>query len=336
MRFWLTGFALLLLLPVHAHAQIPYNDQPAPPFVIQGNRWPSNTITFAFGNQTNDVPETGPFGTPAEYQAVRQAFTAWSNASGVRFFEIPTLADADIIVRWEFGNHGDGFPFDNVNGVLAHAFFPPPNSGPLAGDIHFDDAENYTLNLRADSAQPLDLQTVAVHEIGHSLGLDHSNVLGAVMEPIYMGSRRALSQDDINGVRQIYGTNPGPVCDEKPIFQYFNGTDHFYTTTYALGFLGYGLQTKQGALCQTQVAGSVPFFQYFNGTDHFYTTTFAPGGFFGYQLEQQVGFVFPTQQAGTVPLFLFFNGVDHLYTVRNPPGGFPGYTFESIAGFVVP
>jgi hypothetical protein len=118
-----------------------------------------------------------------------------------------------------------------VNGVLAHAFFPPPNSGPLAGDIHFDDAKMFTLDLRpGSSAQPLDLATVAAHEIGHALGLDHSQVNSAVMAPIYVGSRRALTQDDIDGVRGIYGINPGPVCDERQVFQYFNGTDHFYTT----------------------------------------------------------------------------------------------------------
>ena len=103
------------------------------------------------------------------------------------------------------GNHGDGFPFDGVNGVLAHAFFPPPNGGTFSGDIHFDDDETWTMNMQATWAKPIDLVTVAAHEIGHALGLGHSNVTCALMNPFYTGSHRYLSQDDIDGIQSIYG-----------------------------------------------------------------------------------------------------------------------------------
>ena len=33
--------------------------------------------------------------------------------------------------------------FDGASKVLAHAYFPPPNGGTLAGDTHFDYAENW-------------------------------------------------------------------------------------------------------------------------------------------------------------------------------------------------
>lgn len=49
-----------------------------------------------------------------------------------------------------------------------------------------------------------DTQTVWLHEFGHGLGLAHSNVDGAVMEPYYEGARRALHQDDINGLTSLY------------------------------------------------------------------------------------------------------------------------------------
>jgi len=48
---------------------------------------------------------------------------------------------------------------------------------------------------------------VAVHELGHSLGLAHSDVREAVMAPFYTGYNPSfkLHQDDINGIRHIYG-----------------------------------------------------------------------------------------------------------------------------------
>jgi hypothetical protein len=60
------------------------------------------------------------------------------------------------------------------------------------------------------SGQPMDLVTVAAHEIGHALGLGHSNVACALMNPFYNGSHRYLAQDDIDGIRAIYG-NRSPI-----------------------------------------------------------------------------------------------------------------------------
>jgi hypothetical protein len=54
----------------------------------------------------------------------------------------------------------------------------------------------------------LDLQGVACHEVGHAIGMGHTNVLGATMYPSVSGSgvsERSIAADDINGVRAAYG-----------------------------------------------------------------------------------------------------------------------------------
>ncbi|HKQ54053.1 MAG TPA: matrixin family metalloprotease [Pyrinomonadaceae bacterium] len=106
---------------------------------------------------------------------------------------------------------------------MAHAFFPPPNGGSLAGDAHFDEDETWTLSIRTDASQPMDLVTVAAHEIGHSLGLAHSQVPGALMYPFYSGSHRFLDQDDINGIRSIYPANSPRVATQSSTLQ--SGSD---------------------------------------------------------------------------------------------------------------
>ncbi len=48
---------------------------------------------------------------------------------------------------------------------------------------------------------------VAAHEFGHSLGLSHSNVRGALMFPTYSFTDPnifSLSDDDITAIRSLY------------------------------------------------------------------------------------------------------------------------------------
>ena len=85
------------------------------------------------------------------------------------------------------------------------------SSGQNTGDLHFDADENWTLK----SYTGVNLLQTAVHELGHSLGLDHSRVRGSIMFPSYGGYQPNLKlhEDDIRGVQALYGppieTEPG-------------------------------------------------------------------------------------------------------------------------------
>jgi peptidoglycan hydrolase-like protein with peptidoglycan-binding domain len=163
-------------------------------FRLQGNRWTSNSLTFRYDNMTADVPAANA------RAAIRGAFDRWAAVTPLMFTE--TTGPADIRIGWYTRDHGDGNPFDGASNVLAHCFYPPPNGGDIAGDCHFDDDERWTVDLPPSG---IDLPTVALHELGHGLGLDHSDVTSAVMYAWYGGARRELTADDIAGVQTIYG-----------------------------------------------------------------------------------------------------------------------------------
>jgi peptidoglycan hydrolase-like protein with peptidoglycan-binding domain len=165
-------------------------------FVAQGNKWTTNNLTYGFQEFSPDL-------TQAQVRsAIVQALNLWSAVTPLNFTEIPIGNNPHIRIRFVSGNHGDGSNFDGASGVLAHAFYPPPNGGDIAGDTHFDEAETWSVNLPATG---IDLVTVAAHEFGHALGLAHSTINTALMAPFYNGPHRNLEADDVAGIQSIYG-----------------------------------------------------------------------------------------------------------------------------------
>ncbi|KAL6861320.1 hypothetical protein ACP4OV_017020 [Aristida adscensionis] len=136
-----------------------------------------------------------------------RAFARWSAATTLNFTETASARDADITIGFYGGDHGDGEAFDGPLGTLAHAF------SPTDGRFHLDAAEAWVAGgdvSRASSEVAVDLESVAVHEIGHLLGLGHSGDLNAIMYPTITSRTRKveLAADDVVGIQSLYGGNP--------------------------------------------------------------------------------------------------------------------------------
>jgi len=70
----------------------------------------------------------------------------------------------------------------------------------LDSDILFNPGRDFS----TDGAGAHDLQTVATHEIGHFLGLDHTGVVRAVMFPFSPTLQRRLAYDDVAAISTKY------------------------------------------------------------------------------------------------------------------------------------
>ena len=192
-------------------------------FVAQGNRWNKSNVTYNFSNFTGDLTQQIIIAN------MRRAFQSWSAVCALTFTEVSGIGDIDIAFR--NGNHGDGSSFDGAGNVLAHGFYPPPNGGAIAGDLHFDDAETWTTN---NPPTGTDFLSVAIHEVGHTLGLDHSADANAIMFAFYSGIKQNLATDDINGIRFIYGNQtPKSILSDTSI------TSPSFCTFNNRGYLGW-------------------------------------------------------------------------------------------------
>lgn len=69
----------------------------------------------------------------------------------------------------------------------------------------------------AEEDSAVDLESVAVHEIGHLLGLGHSSSAEAVMYPSLRTKTRKveLMRDDVEGIQGLYGGNPNYAVETK-------------------------------------------------------------------------------------------------------------------------
>ncbi len=163
-----------------------------------------NTSIFSFGftDSGGDTEQARCL-----QREIGDAFAAWSAVADITF--VPTADNgAPFDAAGATGDIRIGFhPIDGAFGVLAHAFFPPPNGTSQAGDIHFDVAEPWACSNEIGS---LDFGIVALHEIGHSIGLNHE-VSGqtAVMNASYNSALNfGPAADDIIGAANIYGGSP--------------------------------------------------------------------------------------------------------------------------------
>jgi hypothetical protein len=197
----------------------------------QRSKWATKTIQVSLSSSLTSpssaiTPDSDVIG------AVRRSLSRWSRAAGIRFEEVTSKVQSISPVTG-----GDGISLITIadtsenlaifgrgsNPARTRVFYDHETAEIVEADIAINPSplgDDGTLLQFSTDGTPgtYDLESTLMHEIGHFLGLDHSNVIGSTMLahqglngtyrlPAF--TERTLSEDDRARVLSLYGPAQG-------------------------------------------------------------------------------------------------------------------------------
>lgn len=206
-------------------------------YAFEGPKWASNTITWSFGAFNLPADGASPFSHvldgPTETALVRQALAAWQGVADLHFAEVADTGNADAPANIRIGL-GDLNPaVTNQIGLTSYRQTDKTFDSDVI--VRIEDPSYVALHANASgtllyNGYDTSFYQVAVHEIGHALGLDHSTDPTAVMYSVGGPANRTLSAADIAGITSLYGPASAPLHAVYRFFDADRTGEHFYTT----------------------------------------------------------------------------------------------------------
>lgn len=198
-----------------------------------GGKWPQPgglgtpvTLTYSYNNLLDGglrQLDGTPLPTSVIRASVEEALGLWASVAPLHFVEVPDEGTIPVPrSSYPDGQFGQiRFHHLYINGpdvpgqqpiAKAQAYYPT-GGGNLGGDVYFDHSDPWEVS---GTLPAPDVLGAAIHELGHTLGLGHSALPNANMYWIFTryrgpGTGAALHEDDIAGIRAVYGAGVGSV-----------------------------------------------------------------------------------------------------------------------------
>jgi MYXO-CTERM domain-containing protein len=178
-------------------------------YVPTGSKWKSLPVTYKI-NQASIPPSIQSTGVAS----IEAGFASWMAPSCTSFQAVNqgntssqnTAQDQQNTILWRSGSWpGQLGSVNSTIGVTLTSFSGTTN---IDADIVFNNV-GFSWN-NSGNGNNVDTESIAVHEQGHFLGLDHTPPQSAIMYAAYTGGiKRTLSGDDTQGVCALYPCTSG-------------------------------------------------------------------------------------------------------------------------------
>jgi len=196
------ALALLLLL-----LTLP---RPAPAFVPSGDRWPGASSVFHV-RLVNGTGSIDPISRIAWNDAFEDAMAEWSAETPFQYRIVDGFSDPCSPFD---ERNGVDFAFSVCEDAFGSATLAVTTSSFLGAmtvetDIVFNEAKSWSIH--DGSLHPFleDFRRVALHELGHALGLAHEDAVPAIMNA-RVNDIDSLRADDRAAAQALYGPCPAP------------------------------------------------------------------------------------------------------------------------------
>jgi hypothetical protein len=208
-------------------------------YVLEGQRWNSSSVSMqmnlsATGYRLQSPPSFPLFDGATSWDGVYSAAAAVWNPHMANM-KIATYSSnnstggqtGDGVNEAFFGSSLGGSTLDaNTLGLTIYSYDPSTNF-MIEADTAFNPSiawNSYRGPLLSNGV--VDIRRVAIHELGHILGLDHPDTHGQTVNAIMnsvVSNTDTVTADDIAGVQALYGAPASPTPPGKHVAKDFNG-----------------------------------------------------------------------------------------------------------------
>jgi Ca2+-binding RTX toxin-like protein len=175
-------------------------------YELNGEKWGAvgygtsgGQVTWSFATTVGAIYNFDSSISSAAYQqAIQMAFDAWEAVANIDFVQVADSSAVDIRLGWD--------SIDGANNIVGEctANYNPANGLINFAEIRFDDDEVWSSDPNYTGSSAINFYAVALHEIGHALGLSHSSDPSTIMYA-FTGTAIDLTAGDIAGAQYIYG-----------------------------------------------------------------------------------------------------------------------------------